>query len=286
MGTLRDGGSADRPSMPRERLRAGRATVDALARHAAATGEVLRSGDSARIKQIYIDLADDLVTSTAVDGSVPLLSFYETAAAVAEGLEATTGLHLDVGCGPYPLASVEVAKRSGRPVVGADIGAGMLALARTTATEAGVSFFGVVADAEALPFAAGSFGSVVCDDTIEHLPDDDAGARELARVTASGGVVALATPNRIRLPVVLKKARDWLLRRRRNAADYFAASSHLREYTWRELEQVVAPCHRVLGRGFVPWSGSWEARLASRFTSTRVGRRYGRVVLLFLTPEG
>ncbi|WP_436793938.1 class I SAM-dependent methyltransferase [Actinospongicola halichondriae] len=270
--------------MPEPRA-VGKATRSALDRHSEESQAILESGDSASIKQIYVDLAASLVEATDADGSVPVLSFHETAAAVAAGLATTSGLHLDVGCGPNPVASILVAKSSGRAIIGADIGTGMITLARRISSEAGVTFCGVVTDAEALPFAPGAFGSVVCDDTIEHLPDDDAGARELARVTAPGGIVALATPNRIRLPVVVKKLRDRVRGNRRPAKAYYAADSHLREYTWRDLEQLVEPHMQVSERGFVPWSGSRARRLASAVTSVPGGRQLGRVVLLFLTPR-
>ena len=165
------------------------ALPDALARHDGDIESALASGDPVQIKRAYERFAADLLDSIG-DGDVPLLSYPETAAAVADLLAGTQGPHLDVGCGPNPLASFLVA-RDGRMVVGLDMGAGMVTLARRLAAEAGVDFLGVVGDAEHLPFRDGVFGSVVCDDTIEHLPDDDAGAREFAVVEGREGLPAL-----------------------------------------------------------------------------------------------
>lgn len=263
----------------------GQETARALGRHAGETKDAIESGDPQRIRRLYTDLAADLLIAADHDGTVPVLSYHETAAAVAAKLSTTTGLHLDVGCGPNPLASILVAVGTDRPVIGVDIGPGMVTLARRVARDVGVAFHGVVTDAEHLPFCGASFGSVVCDDTIEHLPDDASGASELARVTEPGGRIALATPNRTRLPVLLRKLRDRVTRRRADPSVYYAANSHLREYTWTDLERLVRPYLHVLERGHVPWSGSVAKRIISQVTALPGGRAAGRVVLLVLTPK-
>lgn len=48
----------------------------------------------------------------------------------------------------------------------------------------------VVAGAEALPFADGSFDAVLSQLVVNLLSDPEAGVREMARVSRSGGVVA------------------------------------------------------------------------------------------------
>lgn len=264
----------------------GKETTRALRRHADEAREAVDSGDGGRIRQLYTDLAAELVTAVDEDGVVPVLSYHEIAAAVAARLAGTTGVHLDVGCGPNPLASILLAIGTGRAVIGTDIGPGMVTLARRVAAGEGVALHGVVSDAERLPFRDAVFGSVVCDDTIEHLPDDDAGARELARVTRRGGRIALATPNRSRLPVLARKLRDRVRRRDTDPRAYFAAESHLREYTWTGLEQLVRPHLAVVERGHVPWTGSRIRWIVSRLTALPGGRAVGRVVLLILTPKG
>ncbi|MFN8423266.1 MAG: class I SAM-dependent methyltransferase [Anaerolineae bacterium] len=46
-----------------------------------------------------------------------------------------------------------------------------------------------------LPFADGSFDKILFTEVIEHIPDDRAALRELARVLAPGGRIAITTPN-------------------------------------------------------------------------------------------
>ena len=55
----------------------------------------------------------------------------------------------------------------------------------------------VVAPAEALPFAQGSFDVVFSHEVIEHVADDRAAAAEMVRVTAAGGRIVLFCPNRL-----------------------------------------------------------------------------------------
>jgi ubiquinone/menaquinone biosynthesis C-methylase UbiE len=53
----------------------------------------------------------------------------------------------------------------------------------------------VQADAQNLPFDAGSFDIVVSCETIEHVPDPRAAVREMYRVCKPGGILYLTTPN-------------------------------------------------------------------------------------------
>jgi len=62
----------------------------------------------------------------------------------------------------------------------------------TTAARLGVRR--VLADASALPFRDGAFDTVLCLETIEHVPDPRGVAREVARVAASDAVVLVTTP--------------------------------------------------------------------------------------------
>jgi ubiquinone/menaquinone biosynthesis C-methylase UbiE len=51
------------------------------------------------------------------------------------------------------------------------------------------------ADAQNLPFDAGSFDIVISCETIEHVPDPRAAVREMYRVCKPGGILYLTTPN-------------------------------------------------------------------------------------------
>lgn len=56
----------------------------------------------------------------------------------------------------------------------------------------------VIGTADRLPFADASFDVVLCLETVEHLPDARASAREMMRVLRSGGQVMITTPARLR----------------------------------------------------------------------------------------
>ncbi|MDE3008804.1 MAG: class I SAM-dependent methyltransferase [Acidobacteriota bacterium] len=108
---------------------------------------------------------------------------------------------LDLGCG-FGRHAFEAARR-GAHVVALDAGrdevvgvvstlvamaeAGELSFATTRATA-------VQGDALALPFVDGTFDRVICSEVLEHIPDDVAAMRELARVLRPGGTMAVTVP--------------------------------------------------------------------------------------------
>ena len=53
----------------------------------------------------------------------------------------------------------------------------------------------VIADARALPLADGSADAIFAAGLVNHLPDTEAGLRELARVTSPGGLLVLFHPS-------------------------------------------------------------------------------------------
>lgn len=53
----------------------------------------------------------------------------------------------------------------------------------------------IAVDAQNLPFRDGVFDKIVCTEVLEHIPDDKAGIRELARVLKPGGLIAISVPN-------------------------------------------------------------------------------------------
>jgi SAM-dependent methyltransferase len=96
---------------------------------------------------------------------------------------------LDAGCGVGMYT--EQFRRFSPHVTGVEID---LAVARQASSRlAGI----VVAPAEALPFADGSFDVLFSHEVIEHVTDDAAAAVEMLRVVAPGGRIVIFCPNRL-----------------------------------------------------------------------------------------
>jgi SAM-dependent methyltransferase len=238
---------------------------DPVERHRAQAPEVLRSGDPDAIKRLYVDLGAYFYEAHGGDpDGVPVLSAPETAPAVAALTQDVGGRFLDAGCGPIPVASLSLGSRPDRHIVALDLGLGTVRIARAMAARAGVPVAAVVGDVEALPFRSDAFDGIVCGDTVEHLPHDEAGVKELARVLSCHGRMVLATPNRRSLPVVLAKLRDRVRGRRMPDDAYFVSNSHVREYTWPEFERLVRPRFNIRRRAPVGWDGGLKRRAASR----------------------
>jgi 2-polyprenyl-3-methyl-5-hydroxy-6-metoxy-1,4-benzoquinol methylase len=115
-------------------------------------------------------------------------------AAVTEAGIRHGGVVVDIGCGTgRALPALRMAVGPSGAVVALDITPEMLAVARPAATLAAASL--VLADARALPFPAGSLDAIFAAGLVNHLPDTEAGLRELARVTRPGGLLVLFHPS-------------------------------------------------------------------------------------------
>jgi glycogen(starch) synthase len=254
-----------------------------LARHQAATPSVLAGGDPDAIKRLYVDLGRDWWEAGGVE-DVPVLSVPETHRAVEARLSNVHGMVLDAGCGPNPALSIALGAAASRTVVALDIGWGTVRVGREIAARRGVEILGIVADVERLPFRSGAFDALACDDTIEHLPDDAAGVRELARVLRTGGRAVLATPNRSEARVVKAKVRDRLRGVHKPENAYYCSNSHLREYTWHEFERLTRPAFRVRGRHGVGWDRGWKGKIASAVVRVPPLRRFSQMIVLEAEP--
>jgi SAM-dependent methyltransferase len=118
----------------------------------------------------------------------------------AAGLLGDSGAPLvDVGVGGSGYTVIEAA-RAGQPAIGCDLSLEGLLAAQRFAAEEGVSdrVLWVCCSAEKLPLASASFGSSLAIAVIEHVPDDLAALRELARVLQPGGRTWVTVPHALR----------------------------------------------------------------------------------------
>jgi ubiquinone/menaquinone biosynthesis C-methylase UbiE len=126
-------------------------------------------------------------------------------------------------CGQSRGAVLEVAIGTGRNLpyyprdrrlTGIDLTPAMLAIARGRARELGIAAALLVADAQALPFGAASFDSVVCTLGLNAIPDDQAAVAEMYRVLRPGGRLVLlghvASPYRV-VRAIQRGIERWLL---------------------------------------------------------------------------
>lgn len=112
------------------------------------------------------------------------------AAAVSEARFRTGDVLVDVGCGTgRALPALRAATGPTGVVVGLDLTPEMLAEARGRAAGSLV-----LADVCHLPFPTGAVDGLFAAGLLMHLPDPDAGLRELARVTGAGGRLVLFHP--------------------------------------------------------------------------------------------
>jgi len=258
-----------------------------LNRHSLVTERVLRGGDEREIKGLYVELGQDFWESTSSGRltDVPVLSAPETRPVVVGALESVCGLILDAGCGPNPAVAIDLARDPNRTVVVVDIGLGMVRTARGIAAKHDTLLLGVAADLELLPFRTGAFDGLVCDDTIEHLPNDQAGISELARVLSCDGRGLLATPNRHSAAVLHARMRDRSAGRKKPAREYFVAASHLREYTWSEFEgaaraHFIIECRRPVG-----WREGRKRKMITRLLRWPGGRYVCQTLVLQCRPR-
>lgn len=112
-----------------------------------------------------------------------------------EGTKSTP--FLDLGCGPGMLLAAAAAE--GRSGIGVDVSMVWLVVAKRLIESFGGTPVLAAGFAEALPLDDASMHGVVSLDVIEHVGDEVSYLREIDRVMAAGGVLALATPNRFSL---------------------------------------------------------------------------------------
>lgn len=96
---------------------------------------------------------------------------------------------LDVGCGAYPSYAREIAAM-GKQVHGVDFTFNFLRLAQRNCGDMKLA----QADATQMPYRDSAFDAAICSETAEHIPDDRAVVREIARVLKPRGVLFFTVP--------------------------------------------------------------------------------------------
>jgi ubiquinone/menaquinone biosynthesis C-methylase UbiE len=103
---------------------------------------------------------------------------------------------LDVACGTGVAARAAAALAgNGSSVTGLDLNPAMLAVARSADPDAAIEW--IEASALDMPFPDGAFDVVLCQQGLQQFPDRPAALREMRRVLAPGGRVALCVWSRV-----------------------------------------------------------------------------------------
>jgi SAM-dependent methyltransferase len=243
------------------------------AAHADDWARAIRDGDRVRARELYEELGHILREEMREEGGNPVLSDPKTNERIRRRLTdlgVRSGLALDLGCGPTPVAAMTL-HDLGLRSIGLDVAHSICAIAEET-TRGTVRT--VVADAEFLPFRTGAFDLVTCDDTIEHVFDQPAAAAELGRTIRPGGRLLVVTPNASGLHVKMARARDLMRGRRRPRSSYHITQSHVKELRWHELLRVFRPWFRFAWADPIGFGGP-RARGLNRVVSLPGGWRWG-----------
>ncbi len=116
------------------------------------------------------------------------------AAAIAQARIPEHSVVMDVGCGTgRALPALRRAVGPRGAVIAVDLTPEMLHHARTMGRPAYATL--ILADARHLPFASASADAVLAAGLVMHLPDPEAGLRQLARITRPGGLLILFHPS-------------------------------------------------------------------------------------------
>ena len=100
---------------------------------------------------------------------------------------------LDVACGTGVVARLVAPQLDARgKVVGLDLNAGMLSVARALSQAAGLAVEWQEGSALALPFSDATFDVVLCQQGLQYFPERPLALREMQRVLVPGGRLALS----------------------------------------------------------------------------------------------
>jgi len=150
---------------------------------------------------------------------------------------------LDVACGTGVVSRLAAERMGSGRVVGLDINAGMLAVARSLSPSAGPSIEWYEGSALTMPFPDAFFDLCLCQEGLQFFPDRPAAMREMFRVLQHGGRVALSVFSAIERTPVTNALADALDRRLRPGASSIKRSEH-------SLADADELCQLAIGQGF------------------------------------
>jgi len=187
---------------------------------------------------------------------------------------------LDVGCGTGFL-SLELAAR-GHGVVGIDLAPAMLEAARAKAAAQGLMVRFETADAENLPYPAGSFDLVISRHVLWTLPHPEAAIADWLRVLRPGGRLAVidgAQYNDASAPLQRENART--------SAEYAAVGDRLPFYGGRPRDEIEALLRTkgLAGVGSDPLEDLVEAQVQRMVAEGQEPRRRHRYVVWGDVPK-
>jgi 2-polyprenyl-3-methyl-5-hydroxy-6-metoxy-1,4-benzoquinol methylase len=168
-----------------------------------------------------------------------------------------SGVLADVGCGTGRLWQ----RLRGRFSRGIGIDA-----IRYDGLPADLEFRAADLDADRLPLGDGETDVTVAVETIEHLENPRAFARELARITRAGGLVVITTPNQLSALSLLTLA----IRQRYSAFQENTYPAHRTALLEIDLRRIASECGleqievRYTAHGRIPLSASHYPRALSR----------------------
>jgi len=150
------------------------------------------SSDSERVTELFRTMLPHYLHERAHDWR-----FLAQRRRVCAMLNGRLGRVLDIGCGPGLMTETLVER--GGEVWGVDFLESALAWARAEAEKAswGDRAHYVVGDAQALPFSAATFDTVIAMGVLEYLSDAQRFVSEARRVLQPGGLLVVAVPSRI-----------------------------------------------------------------------------------------
>lgn len=175
---------------------------------------------------------------------------------------------LDAACGTG--MTIKSYLQRGMTVVALDLSLELLRRLRDSLNSPDVHY--VRGDLQALPFAAGTFGKVLCANAIQHLPDAPSRrrcVRELARVARPCGRVAVTAHNWS----IPKRRKGWP--KEGSAGSHSGAVQYIYRYDSAEFRELLAAelnVERVVGAGLP---------LPYRFKLTPLSRRLERLLRRF-----